>query len=425
MFKSITLTNFRTHSSTTVELKPVTLLIGNNNSGKTNFIAGLRHFSQLARRARPDRRNYNPTVHPDDLFLHRYRLAEGAPMAISIDWANLSKREGWHRNRRGITPIGDVTYSMELYESEGRVSCSELIRIKLENDEDPTVKKNGFSKPTNRLSLRKSIESDTDLSEEQKRLAWIFFQDFAYTFAYHLQPAFMKQFSEQSIDDDREIDETRKPGIPTRLGYTGQNLQELILDIKNNEDRVFSRFIALMRRFEPSFHSIREHHKYSNRTVWEFDLRRESPEHILDDFPPSVISDGLIKASAISLLVSLKNPPALIVLEEIENGINPGNIHEIMDWIWKASHPDASGYAPQFILTSHSPAVLREFVDHLDHVYTVHLDKRFRSDVRNLNTSLETFIGVGTVDGEIDDETGLVKIPAYELSNLWYNGTIG
>lgn len=51
MFTQITLGNYRTHRSTTIDLYPVTLLIGNNNSGKSNLLAGIRHFSQLIRRS--------------------------------------------------------------------------------------------------------------------------------------------------------------------------------------------------------------------------------------------------------------------------------------------------------------------------------------------------------------------------------------
>jgi AAA15 family ATPase/GTPase len=54
MFKDITLKNFRTHKLTKIELHPITLFIGNNNSGKTNFLAGIQHFSRLVRRGRPD-----------------------------------------------------------------------------------------------------------------------------------------------------------------------------------------------------------------------------------------------------------------------------------------------------------------------------------------------------------------------------------
>jgi predicted ATPase len=127
-----------------------------------------------------------------------------------------------------------------------------------------------------------------------------------------------------------------------------------------------------------------------------------------------------MKAAAISLLASLHLPPTLILLEEIENGVNPGNIQEIMRWIWQMTSPNLHGFTSQFIITSHSPSVLREFHNHLDHVYTVRLEKRNRtSDVRNLNTSLETLVGIGAVEGEIiDDETTgkkIVEIPKYKL----------
>jgi hypothetical protein len=76
---------------------------------------------------------------------------------------------------------------------------------------------------------------------------------------------------------------------------------------------------------------------------------------------------------------------------------------------------------------------LREFNQHPDHVYTVRLDKRSRqSDVRNLNTALDTLVGIGAIkDDEVEYETEentgkqLIKIPKYQLAELWYTGTIG
>jgi predicted ATPase len=142
------------------------------------------------------------------------------------------------------------------------------------------------------------------------------------------------------------------------------------------------------------------------------------------------VSDGFIKAAALALLVSLRNPPALILMEEIENGINPGNIQEIMDWIWQATAAPDKSKTPQFILTTHSPSVLREFNNYLDCVYTTRLQKKgFQSDVRNLSQALDTLIGIGTVEGEVstDPNTGEVRVemPKYQLAELWYSGTIG
>jgi AAA15 family ATPase/GTPase len=116
------------------------------------------------------------------------------------------------------------------------------------------------------------------------------------------------------------------------------------------------------------------------------------------------------------------------MLEEIENGINPGNIQEFLRLIWQATSRKGERRGTQFIMTSHSPSVLREFSDNLDHVYTMRLDKRsFASDVRNLNVAMDSYVGIGGIDGEIIEEEGrrLVKITQRDLTELWYSGIIG
>ncbi|MEM9538604.1 MAG: AAA family ATPase [Cyanobacteria bacterium P01_E01_bin.42] len=184
-----------------------------------------------------------------------------------------------------------------------------------------------------------------------------------------------------------------------------------------------------MHRFSPSFQGVR-FDIYHKCLIWEFDLDRSSIDRLVEEFTSNSVSDGFIKAATIALLVSLYNPPALILIEEIENGINPGNIKEIMNWIWQATALEDRSHTPQFILTTHSPSVLREFHKHLDCIYTTRLKKKgFQSDVRNLGQSLDTLIGIGAVEGETltDPETGKLSIemPQYQLAELWYSGTIG
>ncbi|WP_268811980.1 AAA family ATPase [Aphanizomenon flos-aquae] len=267
--------------------------------------------------------------------------------------------------------------------------------------------------------------------QQKKKLCRDFFGDFANTYSYHFQPDFLKGLVKddqiRNLDDFHdEIGKSDFIKIPSELGNTGRGLQAVIKYIKEKEERTFTRFTALMRRFENNFQGVRYNDNIS-KLVWEFDLGRKG---IVEEFPPDSVSDGFMKAAAISLLASLHRPPTLILLEEIENGVNPGNIQELMRWIWQMTSPTSEGFTSQFIITSHSPSVLREFHDHLDHVYTVRLEKRNRtSDVRNLNTSLETLVGIGTVEGDIvDDETTgkkIVEIPKYQLAELWYSGTIG
>lgn len=422
MFTQVTLKNFRTHKNTTVDLHPVTLLIGNNNSGKTNLLSGIQHFCKLVRRGKPGHVHRKVDA-VRDLYPFRYRLAEDhEPIGLDIKWKNENHQ---------------ISYTIEIYKNRKFVQqagCRERIVIISNDEKKPNQITSGFDQETDSLELRKIIESTNEFSFREKQLCGEFFGDFASTFTYHFQPYALKRlngqgskqpFNASEIDD--KID-NRDVKIPADLGEEGQNLQKILGYIKENEQRTFSLFLSKMRVLDNSFQGVRFDPKRSN-LIWEFDLAKRGT---VEEFLPNVVSDGFMKLAAISLLTSLKQPPALIMLEEIENGINPGNINQLMYWIWQATSSSRESRS-QFILTSHSPSVLREFSDHPDHVYTVRLDKKNRSsDVRNLNTALDILMGIGTIeDDQVELEENpethekLIIIPKYKLAELWYSGTIG
>lgn len=408
MFKKITLKNYRTHRETTLELGPVTLLIGNNNSGKSNLLTGFQHFSEIARRGDPKHAE-NFIVEPEDYFTHRYRLAkDNEGMSIAIDWQNAE---------------GQVFYQMEIYKGNQDTCCKEEICVTLLGGSEKQLN-SGFKNESNGVNLRKAIEDSGNFKEAEKQLCRDFFQAFALTFSYHLQPSFLKGAVPFHSDPETRVN------IPAKLGYEGGNLQNLLLYARESEERVFSRFVALMRRFSSIFNGLRNNE--DNTVIWEFDLGKKGSGGLLDEFPATVVSDGMLKAGAVALLLSLETPPALILLEEIENGINPANIQLLMSWIWQATAADPNKRSTQFILTSHSPSVLREFDEKPHYVYVVRLEKRnFSSTVTNLNDALKTLRDIGAID-EVDDieileedNREVIHIPKYRLAELWYSGIIG
>lgn len=434
MFKKIELRNFRTHAQTNLELYPMTLLIGNNNSGKSNFFSGIRHFSHLIRRARPDSEGdlqspLDPSfekkgsvqdtqdfkhLRHSDFFPFKYRLADkDDSMGFSCEWAH---------------KLGVINYSIDLYEVDippDNVACREKIIIKLKYKKSKELKI-GFDKTTTELALRTEIEISTDLGREEKELANNFFADMASVWAFHFQPSFLKQ-----LPTGLRNFNTTQLRVPQQLGYEGGGLQQTLADAERLDKNILDRFMAALRRFEPSFFGIKVDRKgKTEKILWQFDLRRESKE-ILDEFHPMAVSDGLLKAAAISLLTSIQFPPSLILLEEIENGINPGNIQEFLNWLWQdVGLIDSTPRGPrtQCILTSHSPSVLREFADYLDYVYIMRLNRNnFKTITTNLNEALEALVSLGTVQGEIveDGNRKFVKIPRHQLTELWYSGSIG
>ena len=416
MFHQITLRNYRTHRKTSISLHPVTLLIGNNGSGKSNILQGIRHLSHLVRRSDPrlSRSDSARVKAGADYFRHRYRMADDKePMAWTVSW-------------HGGT--SSVDYELELLQSRPSgnfIRCRE--RIVLLTERGVTLEFNtGFKEDSNRLEMRTFLENNADLPKDVKSVCRDFFGSLGGAFSYHLQPSFLNRASKNDLaitpGEQRE-----RVWIPSAIGYEGGRFQELIFHAKEREERVFSRFVALVRRFNDDFHSVRLNDK--NVPIWEFDLGSPRTDRPVEEFTPDLLSDGFLKAAAVALIVSAESPPSMIMLEEIENGINPGNIREIMHWLWQAASTQPADGKSQFILTSHSPSVLREFSENLENVYTFRLDKKsHQSDVRNLNTALETLVGIGTIDGTvIEDGQGkrIVEIPPYQLTDLWYSGTIG
>ena len=81
--------------------------------------------------------------------------------------------------------------------------------------------------------------------------------------------------------------------------------------VSDREQRTFDRFLAYMRRFEPTFHGVR-YDKERNELFWEFDIGREPAG--LEQFRTDVVSDGLLRAAAIALLCAMEYPPSLILV---------------------------------------------------------------------------------------------------------------
>lgn len=415
MFSEITLRNYRTHRNTTITLHPVTLLIGNNNSGKSNILHGIRHLSYLVWRSDPRRSDSSLGIvrAGPDYFSPRYRLAkDDEPLAWSVKWEENE---------------ATVVYELELLQtkpSKDFVRCRERIKLQSGNI-DPFEVVSGFDEESNRLSLRTRIEQCGDLPLRVKELCQDFFNRLT-AFVYHFQPSYLKQ----SGNGDERIfpyEQNARIAIPSEIGYEGGKFQRLIFHAKEREEGVFSRFVALVRRLDEDFHGVRLNAR--DFPIWEFDLGNASTERLVEEFSPDLLSDGFLKAAAIALIVSLERPPSIVMLEGIENGINPGNIRELMYWLRHAALTQRAHGSPQFILTSHSASVLREFSRYLESVYTLRLVKStHQSDVRNLNTSLEELLGIGVIDGTVtEDEQGnrIVEVPPYQLTSLWFSGTIG
>lgn len=449
MFRRITIKNFRTHVDTTLELGGVTLIMGSNNAGKSNLLAGIRHFSSLTARGRFDEqraiagRNDESTQVTDqlrprlpqhlsiagrndestqatedatklrssDLSPHRHRLLpRDTPMSFSCLWS--------HKQ-------GNIEYFIELFDvPKNRVGCRESISIAIEEAERKEIKV-GWDEIKDKLTLRAALQTDKSLTDKQRDLADIFFKDMSSCYLYDFQPSFL---CGQVSGNSPIIKEDEPLRIAAHLGIQGGNLQQILARIQQTETMTYNNFLTKLQRFEKRFRGLRYDEK-RKQPMWLFDLGKEEGKS--DEFPPDVVSSGTLRAAAIALLCSMQNPPGLNLLEEIENGINQVNLSDFLRWIQQAAgtpNSAAKGYRTQFIVTTHSPSVLREFADHLDDAYNVRLEtKGHKSVVIDINSFLSSLVNMGTVEGDFEKKNGkeVVKVAPEKITELWYSGIIG
>ena len=219
MFQEITIRNFRTHRDTTVTLGPITLIIGNNNSGKTNLLTALQHFSRLIARGRPalsapskaapvhytvpsnapcvsshtlplktlllqtgmGNETGQGNVLRTDFFPYRHRLADREePMVFKCRWHSPS--------------LGNIRYKMELYPmdaQQSQVGCRERIWLSTTGSEEKEFSF-GYDEHTDFLGLRTLLTEDYRLAQSEKDLYSRFFRDASSCFTYHFQPTYLR-----------------------------------------------------------------------------------------------------------------------------------------------------------------------------------------------------------------------------------------
>ncbi|MCH8289713.1 AAA family ATPase [Candidatus Poribacteria bacterium] len=310
MFKKISLKNYRTHIDTTLELKDVTLIIGANNSGKSNLLSGLSYFSMLVGSARPGSEK-SKMLRSSNYFSHKHSLSSSdTPISFSCEWEREGKK---------------IDYEIHIYclnERSRAVGCKEKITI----DSKKTIA-HGHSKPSQEMLLRTKLENE-DLTPDEKQLTGMFFRSLAFLYYYHFQPAFLKGQAVPIIEGkvqerrnfSREFNKSRKsPNIASGIGRQGANFQELVRYVKENESITYGKFLGYLKRFVKSFNEIIID---KGMVKWQFDMGNSKFPY----FDPDKISDGLVKAGAVALLCAMRTPPAVIMIEEVENGINQKNL---------------------------------------------------------------------------------------------------
>ncbi len=140
-----------------------------------------------------------------------------------------------------------------------------------------------------------------------------------------------------------------RTGGKVKMRKDGSNIAEYLLDFRKQDSRAFDGLIETLTYLLPYAHDL--------QPSITSELERNVYLQLVEgDFrvPGWLLSTGTLRLVALLALLRHPDPPPLIVIEEIENGLDPRSVHLIVDEIRNAVETGRT----QVIMTTHSPYLL-------------------------------------------------------------------
>lgn len=337
--RSFRLKNFKAvHDSGVIKFTPLTAFIGNNGSGKSSVVEGLETFQAIVAEdldeAMQQWRGFEHIWHKG--VPHRLlESGEERPCytnPISFDL-------------RGRIEEGSFSATMQINRGPGGNE------IFIQHEELHVKNQPLLTRDAATASMQQKGRLPRQLPfPEDRSILWRNLDDLIAKWQFvSLIPQTMGSPIPQ-----------KRTGDPTRLAKDGSNIAEYLLSIRAINQSAFDGIVETLqyilpyaRDLQPTLTSELERTVYLQMTEGEFKV------------PGWLLSTGTLRIVALLALLRHPTPPPLIVIEEIENGLDPRTIHLLVDEIRNAIESGRT----QIILTTHSPYLL-DLLD-LSHIVLV------------------------------------------------------
>lgn len=316
--QSFRLNNFKAvRDSGVIRFTPLTVFIGNNGSGKSSLIEGLELFQQIVLRG------IDEAVQPWRGFEHVWNKAVEHKLMRDRKTSNPMSFKIKGTFRRGL--VSDIPVEVNLLldmDHEGNTIGIRELRVK-SPEEGPPAGLMGDSFPEYRISGDKRLQMLAS--------SW----QFLTIMPQHMQYPVLQKRTKGGVE----------------LSKDGANIAEYFESIRNADVSIFRGIIETLQSVLPYADDLQPAITSELERNFYLTLKEKGIE---DKLPGWLLSQGTLRVLALLCVLRHPNSPPVIVIEEIENGLDPRTIHLIIDEI-RTFVQTGKG---QVIATSHSPYLL-------------------------------------------------------------------
>ncbi len=392
MITELKITNFRSLREVWLDnLQPVNLLIGPNNSGKSNILKALKFLGSALNGELPEKEQL------EALFfqLFKFGVDQGSllgPITFQFisDAFELNEKSNQigfggisidHYTGGTFPPIGVVSAKLNEIPKD-KISLADINFFDTHSEEFEAVYYSFMDRiiqPANKYNGGDHNPIDQDFVYE-KHYNFRTYSNRAPSpltgyFKTEIQRHIFAPFQNLKIyrPEPNKLLELYPIQNEQTMIEDGSNLVAFLDTMNRRNQKVFKKIIDDLQRFIPEFEHIsfelvdtplkELQEKYPNRSLAKIGLT----DIYARVFWADSLSEGTLYFLSLLCIIHQPEPPKLLLLEEPEKGIHPRRIRETMDLIFEL----AAEKNIQVILTTHSTAVVDTFADIPEAVYIV------------------------------------------------------
>lgn len=345
---SVHISHYKSLSEVALDnLPPLTLLVGANGTGKSNFVDALRFLRDMV----VDGLDHAMSKRGGILMVREHSPDSPYEMSIKI---------GFTETFAGYFPEEP---SNDTFDGFYEITIESLkegnYQIKQERAEVAETMRDWH--PGNRLFNKQTIQRDTTGSGKR---VWVDYnrsrsfnlskdQTFLTRSFCHSLVEFLTQFRFSSIFPNT-LRELARPDTDDILKESGANWASVLKALKTTNDgqEAFDRVLEMMQVVMPTLQDISVLSVGSSYLVPQFHVKDNETIHAFD---PVQLSDGTLRVFGILLALYQTPPPPFIALEEPEQTIHPAILVMLAEAFREVSE------RTQLLITSHSPYLVDHF----------------------------------------------------------------